>query len=115
MEPTKKESDIQISIQQAPFRRLVKEITSQMDPSIRFFSDAMDALQVAAEDYMVGLFEDTALLSFHAKRCTIMVKDMTLARRIRGDIPRYAGNRAPQPETQSRGRGRDRSRKRDRQ
>lgn len=42
------------------------------------------ALQEAAEAYMVHLFEDAQLLAFHAKRVTIMNKDIQLARRIRG-------------------------------
>ena len=45
----------------------------------------MLALQEAAEAYIVGLFEDTNLCALHAKRVTIMVKDLQLARRIRGD------------------------------
>lgn len=42
------------------------------------------ALQESAEDYLVGLFEDANLCAIHAKRVTIMVKDLQLARRIRG-------------------------------
>jgi len=42
------------------------------------------ALQEAAEDYLVGLFEDTQQCAFHAKRVTIQAKDMKLACRIRG-------------------------------
>ena len=34
---------------------------------------------------MIGLFEDTNLCAIHAKRSTIMKKDMELARRIRGE------------------------------
>ena len=34
--------------------------------------------------YMVHLFEDSNLCAIHAKRVTIMVKDIQLARRIRG-------------------------------
>ena len=45
----------------------------------------MVALQEAAEAYLVGLFEDTNLLAIHAKRQTIMPKDMQLACRIRGE------------------------------
>ena len=40
--------------------------------------------QEAAECYLVGLFEDTNLCAIHAKRVTIMPKDMHLARRVRG-------------------------------
>jgi histone H3 len=42
-------------------------------------------LQEAAEAYLVGLFEDTQFCALHAKRVTIMPKDMQLARRIRGE------------------------------
>ena len=38
---------------------------------------------------IVQLFEDTLLCAIHAKRVTVMVKDMNLARRIRGDFKRY--------------------------
>jgi histone H3 len=37
------------------------------------------------EAYLVGLFEDTNLCAIHAKRITVMVKDIQLARRIRGE------------------------------
>ncbi|XP_026460947.1 histone H3.3a-like [Papaver somniferum] len=46
---------------------------------------AVLALQEAAEAYLVGLFEDTNLCAIHAKRVTIMPKDIQLAKRIRGE------------------------------
>ncbi|KAI8508193.1 histone H3.2 [Branchiostoma belcheri] len=46
---------------------------------------AVMALQEASEAYLVGLFEDTNLCAIHAKRVTIMPKDIQLARRIRGE------------------------------
>ena len=46
----------------------------------------MLALQEASEVYLIGLLEDTNLAAMHAKRVTIMPRDMTLARRIRGEI-----------------------------
>ena len=39
----------------------------------------------AAEAYIVGIFDDTNLCAIHAKRVTIMPKDIQLARRIRGE------------------------------
>ena len=42
-------------------------------------------LQEAAEAYLTGLFEDTNLSAIHAKRVTIMPKDIQLARRLRGE------------------------------
>jgi histone H3 len=49
----------------------------------RFQSLAIQALQEAAEAYLVGLFEDTNLCAIHAARVTIMAKDMQLACRLR--------------------------------
>ena len=45
----------------------------------------VNILQQAAEAYLIGLFEDTLLCAIHAKRVTIMPKDIQLARRIRGE------------------------------
>lgn len=50
----------------------------------RWQSHAIQALQEAAEAYLVHLFEDTNLCAIHAKRVTIQQKDIQLARRIRG-------------------------------
>ena len=52
---------------------------------LRFQSAAIHALQEAAEAYLVTLFEDSLLCTIHAKRVTLMPKDMVLARRIRGE------------------------------
>jgi len=43
------------------------------------------AIQEAAEAYMTSLFEDANLCAIHAKRVTLMSKDIDLARRIRGE------------------------------
>ena len=52
---------------------------------VRFQSTAMTALQEAAQNFIVGLFEDVNLLAVHAKRATLMPFDVRLALRIRGD------------------------------
>ena len=70
-------------IRKLPFQRLVREIAQDYDSNIRFQSHALLALQEASEAYLVGLFEDTNLCAIHAKRVTIMPKDIQLARRIR--------------------------------
>ena len=72
-------------IRKLPFQRLIREIASDYKTDLRFQSSAVLALQEASEAYLVGLFEDTNLCAIHAKRVTIMPKDMQLARRIRGD------------------------------
>jgi histone H3/H4 len=51
---------------------------------LRWQSAAILAVQEAAEAFLVHLFEDANLLAIHAKRVTIMQKDIQLARRIRG-------------------------------
>ena len=72
-------------IRKLPFQRVVREIAQQFKSDLRFQSQAVLALQEATEAYLVGLFEDTNLCAIHAKRVTIMPKDMQLARRIRGE------------------------------
>lgn len=72
-------------LRKLPFQRLVRQIAHEFKTDVRFQSLAVLAIQEAAEAYLVGLFEDTNLCAIHAKRVTIMPKDMMLARRIRGE------------------------------
>jgi histone H3-like centromeric protein A len=71
-----------------PFARLVREVAQEILPSgseeFRWQSQAIMALQEATEAFLVHLFEDTNLCAIHAKRVTIMQKDIQLARRLRG-------------------------------
>ena len=75
----------ELLIRKLPFQRLVREIATDYKSDLRFQSQAVLALQEASEAYLVGLFEDTNLCAIHAKRVTIMPKDIQLARRIRGE------------------------------
>ena len=75
----------ELLILKLPFQRLVREIAQDFKFDLHFQSVAIGALQEAAEAYLVSLFEDTNLCAIHAKRVTIMPKDIQLARRIRGD------------------------------
>ena len=96
----KYQKSTELLIRKLPFQRIVREITDQIardglclnKDGYRFQSAAFLALQEATEAYMVGLFEDTAICAIHAKRVTIMPKDMLLARRIRGE---NAGSKEP--------------------
>ena len=82
-------------IKRSPFQKLIREISQEYHicpqgpgtPSmqVRFQSTTIAALQEAAENFIVGLFEDINLLAVHAKRVTIMLRDIRLALRIRGD------------------------------
>ncbi|XP_015239585.1 PREDICTED: histone H3.3-like [Cyprinodon variegatus] len=75
----------ELVIRKLPFQGLVREIAQDFKTDLRFQSSAVMALQEASEAYLVGLFEDTNLCAIHAKRVTIMPKDIQLARRIRGE------------------------------
>ena len=86
-------------IRKTPFNKLIKEISQEYricpegpgTPSVqvRFQSTALVVLQEAAENFLVGLFEDVNLLAVHAKRVTVMPCDIRLALRIRGDQSRW--------------------------
>ena len=82
-------------IKRTPFHKLIKEISQEYrvypdgpgTPSVQvqFQSTALAALQEAAENFIVGLFEDVNLLAVHARRVTVMPRDIRLALRIQGD------------------------------
>jgi histone H3 len=74
----------ELLIRKLPFQRLVRDIAQDFKADLRFQASAIAALQEAAEAFLVNLFEDTNLCAIHARRVTIMAKDMQLARRIRG-------------------------------
>lgn len=72
-------------LRKLPFQRLVREIAQDFHKDLRFQSHAIMALQEASEAYLTALFEDSNLCAIHAKRVTVMPKDIKLARRIRGE------------------------------
>ena len=73
-------------IAKLPFRRLVREIATNIDNKKRFQETALQAIQEASEAFLVGLLEEANLLAIHAKRVTVMSEDIQLARKIRGDV-----------------------------
>ena len=75
----------ELLIRKLPFQRLVREVAQDFKANLRFQSHAIMALQEASEAYLTALFEDANLCAIHAKRVTIMPKDIKLARRIRGE------------------------------
>jgi histone H3 len=81
----KYQKSTELLIRKLPFQRLVREIAQDFKTDLRFQSTAILALQEASEAYIVGLFEDSNLCCIHAKRVTLMPKDIQLARRIRGE------------------------------
>jgi histone H3/H4 len=88
------QKSVDLLIPKLNFSRLVREICQRPPPfglgksKIRWQSLAMEALHEAAESFLVMLFEDVNLAAIHANRVTIKQKDMTHARRLRGDTNR---------------------------
>ena len=83
----KYQKSTELLIQKIPFQRLVREVFQNISPNVvlRIQSTALLALQEASEAYLVNLFEDSLLACVHAGRVTLQVKDMQLARRLRGE------------------------------
>ncbi|CAG2102048.1 unnamed protein product [Medioppia subpectinata] len=71
-------------IPRLPFQRLVREVCLELWPmaDLRWQGLAISALQEAAENCLVTLFEDSNLCAIHSHRVTIMPRDMQLARRV---------------------------------
>lgn len=83
----KYQKSTELLIRKLPFARLCREICNTVSAEpYRWTAESLLALQEAVEDFIVHLFEDSNLCAIHAKRVTIMPKDMQLARRIRGPI-----------------------------
>ncbi|KZT12479.1 histone-fold-containing protein, partial [Laetiporus sulphureus 93-53] len=88
----KYQKSTELLIRKLPFARVVREIALDMitdtvdygHSGLRWQSSAILALQEATEAYLVHLFEDANLCAIHAKRVTLMQRDIQLARRIRG-------------------------------
>lgn len=88
----KYQNSTDLLIRKAPFQRLVKELShglmndaTKYPAGIRWQYTAVMAMQEAAEHYLVHLFEDAQLQAVHGKRVTVQIKDIRIARRIRGE------------------------------
>ena len=79
------QSSTDLLIQKLPFQRLVRELIQARWNDLKVQGLAVKALQEAGEIFLVGLLEQVNLCAIHAKCMTIMMKDIQLARRIRGD------------------------------
>lgn len=73
-----------------PFQRIIREVSDDLSLNgtgkYRWKSTAIQALQTAAECYLVSLFEDVNKAAIHAKRVTIRPEDLHLVREIRGRV-----------------------------
>ena len=68
----------------APLLRLIRELAAdQGKGDYRWQSSAVMAIREAVEMYLIGYLHDSNLVAIHAKRVTIMPKDMQLVKRLR--------------------------------
>ena len=73
-------------IPNAPFTRVVREMTQEFtDQDIRFRKDALEAIQVDTEDYLIGMFHDANLIAIQGNRETLHVDDIKLWKTIKGN------------------------------
>ena len=78
----KYQKGVDLLIRRVPFQRLVKEIVQKRREGLKLQSSAVLALQEAGETFLVGLLEQVNMCAIHAKRVTIMLRDIQLACRI---------------------------------
>ena len=86
----KYQSSVETVIPHAPFARIVRKISQEVIPGTRWTKEALLAVQEGAESYAIGLLADTNLCAIHAKRVTIMPRDMHLALQIRQEHHLFA-------------------------
>jgi histone H3/H4 len=84
----KMQKSTELIISKAAISRLIREICQEdlgrkPGEDLRWTSAGIAAVHTAAEDYMTKIFESTNRLAIHAKRVTILPKDMQLARELR--------------------------------
>tara|TARA_B110000093_G_C12922409_1_gene389761 strand:+ start:87 stop:383 length:297 start_codon:yes stop_codon:yes gene_type:complete len=72
---------VDATIPSAPFRRVVNEFTESVD--IRYQQEAVNALQVAAESYLVEMFQNANAVAVYCGRETLHREDITLALRLK--------------------------------
>ena len=68
-----------------PFVRRVRAVIKELDPDFRLRDSSIEAMREATEGFITDVLSDSNLCAIHAKRTTVMIKDVVLASRIRGD------------------------------
>lgn len=76
-------------VRKAPFQRMVRDITSKIRDDMRYQAQCLSALHEAFENHIVGLFEDGLLAANHAKRVTVMPRDINIVGKLRGRFGFY--------------------------
>jgi histone H3 len=69
-------------IKRAPFERLVREVSRDVKRDVYWGGNSMDAMQEAAEAYLIFVLERANRIALHAGRTTLLRKDVGLALHI---------------------------------
>ncbi len=69
-------------IPKAAVERVTREIMATLKHYIRIKPNAIEAIQVASEDYLHKLFQQADMLAAHAGRKTIKKADMDMANKL---------------------------------
>ena len=76
-------------IRKLPFQRVVRGITEDRKPDVCFQDSAITALEHTAEDMLTELLEEAQRDAIHAKRVTVIPKEISLANRILRGSPEF--------------------------
>ncbi|KAJ7529487.1 hypothetical protein O6H91_15G053600 [Diphasiastrum complanatum] len=82
-EIAKYQKSTNLLLPQAPLLRVIKKMMENLVLDNRITGEAISALHEATENHLTTLFEDAYLCAQHAKRVTLMPRDLMLAMRIR--------------------------------
>lgn len=72
-------------IRRQPFTRLVREVAQDFKFDLRFQMSAIDVLHRFIEAKLINTMQKSNMIAIHAKRVTVMPKDIQLARRAAGE------------------------------
>lgn len=67
-------------IQKSPFKRIIKEITQEYTQGIIYQKNALEALQEAAEDYIIEIFKNANKQAIYGNRKTITIGDVQMSK-----------------------------------
>ena len=73
---------VELLIHKLPFQRLIRGIAQNFKMDLQFRANAIMAIQEATDTYFITLFDDTNLAAIHAKKVTILQKDIQIVTRI---------------------------------
>jgi histone H3 len=77
-------------IRKRPFQRMVRELCKVKNGDMRFQASAIVAFQEAVENFLTNLIEDAYRCVMHARRVTLMPKDIRLVYKIKYEHVLYA-------------------------